>query len=99
MAYYAVAQEIPGVSEDEYHRITERLGDVAPPGLILHASGVTPTGLRMIEVWESRAARDAFVGREVERARAEVRRPGDVEGEPNHEHFEIQKVERLIRGS
>jgi hypothetical protein len=95
---YAVAQEIPGVTEDMFGRVVAALETAVPDGLIVHASAVTPTGLRMIEVWESKAAWDAYVRTQVEPARARVRVPGDVVDEPDHDHLEIAEVQRLIVG-
>ena len=95
---YAVAQEIPGVTQELFERITARLGQSAPEGLIVHASAVTPTGLRMIEVWESRDAREAYIAAEVVPARAQVRLAGDPEGVPEHDHFDIESVQRLVLG-
>jgi hypothetical protein len=96
---YAIAQEIPGVTPELFERITSVLGDSAPEGLIVHASAATPTGLRMVEVWETRDARDAFIAGQVEPAREQVRIDGDVQGEPEHDHFEIESVQRLVVGN
>jgi hypothetical protein len=56
---YAVVQDVPASWED-YGPFASALGDDAPEGLILHVAGRTDEGFRIIDVWESRAARERF---------------------------------------
>jgi hypothetical protein len=58
---YGVMQEMPGISEREYHQVEQHLGPDRPPGLLAHAAGPTETGWRIIDVWESEAAFRTFV--------------------------------------
>lgn len=58
-----VQLDFPGGREQEYDAIRRRTdagGDALPDGLILHVSGPTDDGWRVIAVWETRDAFDAF---------------------------------------
>ena len=58
-----VQVDFPGGREQEYDAIRRRMadrGDALPEGLILHVSGPTEHGWRVLAVWESREAFDAF---------------------------------------
>lgn len=45
----------------QYDDILNDLGDEPPEGLMLHVAGIAEAGkLRIVEVWESDAARDRF---------------------------------------
>jgi hypothetical protein len=55
--------EFPGGTQQQYDAIRRQSdGDTAalPPGLVLHVSGPTENGWRVVAVWESRAAFEAF---------------------------------------
>lgn len=97
---YAVVQELPGIAPDVYKRVMAGIGigDEAPPGMIVHASGLVDGTLRMIEIWQSRGDRDRFLRERVEPARAAVARPGERAGVPPHDHFEIDDIEHLLIG-
>jgi hypothetical protein len=70
---YAVVQDVPASWED-YGPFADALGDDAPEGLILHVAGRTDEGFRIIDVWESREARERFdSGRPRPRAEATSR--------------------------
>ena len=56
---YVVVQDVPASWED-YRPLAAALGDDAPEGLILHVAGRTDEGFRIIDVWESREARERF---------------------------------------
>ena len=53
---FAVMQEMPNVSEDEYRLVEQHLGPDRPQGLLAHVSGPSEVGWRIINVWESEAA-------------------------------------------
>ena len=93
---YAVVQELPGVAPDVYQRVMAAIGDDAPPGLIVHASGIVGGNLRMIEIWQSEEDRRRFLRERVEPARQAASRPGEPLGIPPHEHFEIEDVQHLL---
>ncbi len=57
---YALVQDFAGASQAAYDRLSAVGGEEAPSGLILHAAGPTDGGIRVIDVWESRAAYEAF---------------------------------------
>jgi hypothetical protein len=40
--------------------VAAELGDEPPPGLVLHVAGRTAEGVRVIEVWHSRAALEEY---------------------------------------
>jgi hypothetical protein len=50
---YAYCQEMPGVSEEMASKVDSEVGDATVDGLIAHVSGPTPSGWRIIDVWES----------------------------------------------
>ena len=55
--------ELPGMTRAMYDQALGALGlPGPPPGSSLHASGPTDSGWRIIEVWESEAAANAFYG-------------------------------------
>jgi hypothetical protein len=56
---FVVVHDVPASWED-YRPFGAALGDDAPAGLILHVAGRTDEGFRIIDVWESRAARERF---------------------------------------
>jgi hypothetical protein len=43
-----------------YEEVDKALGGLAPAGLIVHTATEVADGIRIIDVWESRAAADAF---------------------------------------
>lgn len=56
----AFVRELPGITADEFDRLRAEVGDVPPPGLIVHVGGPTEHGWRTIEVWESRTEFDRY---------------------------------------
>ena len=55
--------ELPGMTRELYEQATSALGlPGPPPGSHLHASGPTDSGWRIVEVWASEAAANAFYG-------------------------------------
>ena len=58
----AVVRDIPGVTQDRYDAVRREAGvEQSPPaGLILHAAGPSADGWRVVEVWESQEAYEAF---------------------------------------
>jgi hypothetical protein len=50
-----VTQELQGVSQEMYDAVNEKVnaGGAPPPGLIVHTSGATDGGWRIVDVWES----------------------------------------------
>lgn len=50
---FAVVQDLPAVTDAEYHLVEKHLGPDRPPGLISHVSGLMEHGWRIINIWES----------------------------------------------
>lgn len=65
---FGVMQDMPGVSEKEYHMVEKHLGPDRPPGLIAHVSGPTPEGWRIIDIWQSEDAFRRFQSERLVRA-------------------------------
>ena len=66
---YGIVLEFTGVGKQQYDAVNDKLGiDMAkgtgdwPAGLTSHAGGTTPGGLFVMEVWESKAQQEAFMG-------------------------------------
>ncbi|WP_217245909.1 hypothetical protein [Streptomyces sp. AC602_WCS936] len=57
--------EYPGVTAEQYDEVQEtagtRSGRPAPGGLLGHLAVVTADGLRVVDVWESREALEAYL--------------------------------------
>ncbi|HEU0304212.1 MAG TPA: hypothetical protein VFR32_06500 [Gaiellaceae bacterium] len=56
---YAFVQDVAS-SWEQYQRFEAELVEPAPAGLILHVAGPTDEGFRIIDVWESEQAWQAF---------------------------------------
>lgn len=57
--------EIPGMTREQYEQAFRELKlSGPPPGSHLHASGPMEGGWRIVEVWESEEAANAFYGSE-----------------------------------
>ena len=65
----AILLDVPGVTAAQYDRACElitggkglkSLADWPVPGILAHIATVTPTGFRVVDVWESEAAFQAF---------------------------------------
>lgn len=58
---FAYTQDVP-IDATTYARVVEGLGPEVPDGLLVHVAIERPEGgLRYIDVWETKAACDAFV--------------------------------------
>jgi hypothetical protein len=57
---FAFRQEVP-IGMDVYRLIREELGEVPPPGLVVHVVEEIPQGLRYLDVWETEAQHRTFV--------------------------------------
>jgi hypothetical protein len=56
---YAFSQDMP-VRKDMYTTLSDQIGDQAPQGLIVHLAFETPTGMRIVDLWESEEDFDRF---------------------------------------
>ena len=59
-----VLYQIPGLTQDQYDKIIEELqaGDITAPGRIVHVAGPMEGGWQVVDVFESQAAFEQFVG-------------------------------------
>jgi uncharacterized protein (DUF1330 family) len=57
----AMVAEIPTLSREDYERVVTKVNEAGPPaGALFHAAGPIDGGYRVVEVWASREAADAF---------------------------------------
>jgi hypothetical protein len=89
-----VQLDFPGGREEQYDAIRRRgdAGGATPPdGLVLHVSGPTADGWRVIAVWDTREAFDAFASGPLRRLSREVGRIG-TGAEPIVTEFAVHDV-------
>jgi hypothetical protein len=91
---FAFVQDLPADWET-YEKIVAEVGvEAAPPeGLIVHSAGPTSSGVRIIDVWESKEAHLRFAIERLAPARARVFGGEDVPPPPAQE-LEVQHVVR-----
>ena len=58
---YAQMVEVSGETMDGHWAFLDALGEEPPEGLILRCAGPTAGGIRVVTVWESKAAHDRFI--------------------------------------
>lgn len=57
----AFVVEIPSVTAEEYEKVTTKVNEAgSPAGCVFHAGGPFEGGIRLVEVWESAEAAQAF---------------------------------------
>lgn len=57
----AYVVEIPGVTPEQYEAVTRKVNEAgSPAGCIFHGGGPFEGGVRLLEVWESPEAAQAF---------------------------------------
>jgi quinol monooxygenase YgiN len=58
----AMVVEIPGLTQEQYEAAVQHINQAGPRvgGALVHAAGSMEGGCRVMEVWESQAAADAF---------------------------------------
>jgi hypothetical protein len=59
MAIAAIV-DLAGMTEAQYTTVMGMLGTAMPPGNLVHIAGPTEDGWRIVDVWESAEAMDAF---------------------------------------
>lgn len=59
----AVLQDFPGGTQEQYDQITVQLnlGGKSPKGNLVHTAGPIQGGWRVVDVWESQDALNAFM--------------------------------------
>ncbi len=70
----AMVVELTGLTRMEYENVVKTVAEEGTPaGSVFHAGGPTEDGFRVVEVWESREAADAFYGSDLlKRATANI---------------------------
>jgi hypothetical protein len=57
----AMVVELPGLTREEYETVVRAVAEQGTPaGALFHGGGPVEDGYRVVEVWESRDAADAF---------------------------------------
>ncbi len=57
--------EVPGLTQEQYETVVQEAhGGQPSAGVLAHLAGPTEGGWRIIDVWESEAAANAFYGSE-----------------------------------
>jgi hypothetical protein len=59
MQNWAFVSELP-ISREQYDKLHEELGSENPEGLIVHAAGESGSGIRIMDVWESKQQFELF---------------------------------------
>ena len=59
MQTWAFVSDVP-ISREQYDRLDNELGADKPEGLIVHAAGESGSGVRIIDVWESKQQFELF---------------------------------------
>ena len=76
----AMLAEIPGLTRQQYESVVKAVNrSGTPAGALFHAGGPTDRGYRVVEVWQTREAAEAFYGSELYRQAVTA---ADVETEP-----------------
>jgi hypothetical protein len=58
---FAILAEIPGLSREQYETVVLKVNQSgSPAGALFHAGGPIEGGYRVVEVWQTREAADAF---------------------------------------
>ncbi|HEX5560523.1 MAG TPA: hypothetical protein VFX52_02695 [Nocardioidaceae bacterium] len=59
----AMVAEIPDLSREQYESVVTQVNRAgSPAGALFHAGGPVDGGYRVVEVWQTREAADAFYG-------------------------------------
>jgi hypothetical protein len=90
---YAYVQDINGGDWETYEKVVAELGDAHPDGLIVHTAGLTDTGVRFIDVWESKEAWERFFTDTLAPARERAGGPSDT----SQVSFQILDVQHVMR--
>jgi hypothetical protein len=80
--------DVPGATLEQYDQVRSALGDPLGDGQTAHIAGATGGGIRVVDVWESRADFDRFVQ---ERLGEQMARAGL--SQPQIAEFEVHSSE------
>jgi quinol monooxygenase YgiN len=66
---FAMLADIPDLTREQYESVVKKVNEAGTPtGALLHAGGPAEGGYRVVEVWQTREAADAFYTSELYRA-------------------------------
>lgn len=66
---FAMLAEIPHLTRDQYEAVVKKVNEAGTPaGALIHAGGPVEGGYRVVEVWQTRDAADAFYTSELYQA-------------------------------
>jgi len=58
---FAMLAEIPDLTQEQYESVVKKVNEAGTPaGALLHAAGPVEGGYRVVEVWQTHEAADAF---------------------------------------
>lgn len=64
----AMLADIPHLTQEQYEHVAKKVNEGGTPaGALFHAGGPVESGYRVVEVWETREAADAFYGSDLYR--------------------------------
>ena len=85
----AVQMDFEGATLDQYDQICKNMGltpkGPGPAGAISHFATMTDSGLRVVDVWESREQFEKFAQEQIGPLSQEV----GIEGQPTMQFFEV----------
>jgi hypothetical protein len=93
---YAYCQEMHGVTEEMATSVDTEVGAAPVAGLIAHVSGPSPTGWRIIDVWESEEDYQRFQVERLNPALQVATRDHTPPSRP-FESFAVTSIDRLAR--
>jgi hypothetical protein len=90
---YACVQDVP-IGWDVYQQLMIEVGDAPAEGLVVHLVLRRPGGLRYVDVWESREARQRFIDQRIHPVlrRILARRGIEMQEEPAVDDVEVLDV-------
>lgn len=90
---YACVQDVP-IGWEVYRQLMAEVGDAPAEGLVVHLVVRRPGGLRYVDVWESREARQRFLDERIHPVlpRLLVRSGIQMQGEPPIDEVEVLDV-------
>ena len=91
MQTWAFVSDVP-ISREQYDRLEKELGSHNPEGLIVHAAGESGSGIRIIDVWESKQQFELF---QSERLGPAMRKVG-IEGLPSNGGGDASAMQEMV---
>ncbi len=88
-----IVMDFNGATLEQYDRVIEKMhltpGGQGPPGALFHWCAATDSGIRVVDVWQTREQYDAFARDQIGPITTEVGLPGppDVTFHDVHSYF------------